>query len=265
VPLLRFVAAAFALSWLPWGALIAIGGDPTADVGAGILWILGGFGPALAALGASRWEGRSQPRRLLTGLLHLRTGLRWYGALLIPLGIALLAVAIATLAGTAERDATGFGQALLLIGPLFVLNTLVLGGNEEIGWRGYALPRLQQRMSALAASVLLGLVWGAWHLPLFFMAETAQASLSPSLFAVNAIALSVIFTWLYNSTAGSLLLAVLFHGAINTWYSVVVVGLVPDDPQAFTTAATFVAAAIAVGLVALFGPSSLAPTSRRTR
>lgn len=254
---LRFCAEAFALSWLPWAVLLARGGDPTAGIAESALWILGGFGPALAAVWAARRDGPGQARRLLAGLLRWRVAARWYAALLIPLGFALLAAALVTLVGSMQRDTGDLGDALLLIVPLFVLNTLVLGGNEEVGWRGYALPRLQQRMSALAASLWLGLVWGAWHAPLFFMAETAQGELSPPVFVVNAIALSVIFTWLYNSTTGSLLLAVLFHGAINTWYGATVAGLVPDDPPAFAAAATIVATAFAIGLVAGHGPRSL--------
>lgn len=259
---LRFGVAAFVLSWVPWGALLALGGNPTAGALDSALWILGGFGPALAAVAVAWRDGPGHVRQLLAGLLRWRVGARWYAALLIPLGVGLLAATLAILVGSAQREAADVGSALLLIAPLFLLNTVVLGGNEEIGWRGYALPRLQQRMSALAASLLLGIVWVAWHAPLFFMTETTQRELTPPMFVANAMALSAILTWLYNGTAGSLLLAVLFHGAINTWYSVTLAGLVPDSPQAFVTAATIVAVAFAIGLVALYGPRSL---SRGTR
>src|SRR5215211_4092979 len=108
-----------------------------------------------------------------------------------------------------------------LVALLTVMITLVFfifpgsALGEEIGWRGYALPRLQYRRSALSASLILGVIWAFYHLPLFF---TGQAFRSPSLlvpFVVSGLALSVILTWVYNSTGGSLLLVVLLHATAN--------------------------------------------------
>jgi uncharacterized protein len=99
-----------------------------------------------------------------------------------------------------------------------------VGCREELGWRGFALPRLQQHANALNASILLGLVWGLWHLPLYFVLGTGQSEMlragaSPA-FAIGGfvgwtIGLSVLFTWLYNQTGGSLLVVILFHAAVN--------------------------------------------------
>ena len=77
---------------------------------------------------------------------------------------------------------------------------------EEFGWRGFALPRLLQRPSALAAALILGVVWWAWHLPLFFISSMSQWELSIPVFLLNVLALSVIMTWLYRRTQGDLLL-----------------------------------------------------------
>ena len=95
---------------------------------------------------------------------------------------------------------------------------------EELGWRGFALPRLQQHRNALDASILLGLVWGLWHLPLYFVLGTGQSAMlsagtSPA-FAIGGflgwtIGLSVLFTWLFNQTGGSLIVVILFHAAVN--------------------------------------------------
>ena len=103
---------------------------------------------------------------------------------------------------------------------------LFLGGplGEEPGWRGFALPRLQQRRTALTSSVLVGLIWGLWHIPLYLLPGTGQHELlrtgtSPA-FAIGGfvgwtIGLSVLFTWLFNQTRGSLIVVILFHAAVN--------------------------------------------------
>ena len=94
---------------------------------------------------------------------------------------------------------------------------LIGGGLEEIGWRGFALPRLQAEYSALTASLLLGVVWITWHAPLFVVPGAIQTELNPLPFLIQGLALAVVFTWLYNSTRGSLLLVVLLHGTVNAW------------------------------------------------
>src|SRR5437016_5768189 len=113
-------------------------------------------------------------------------------------------------------------DAALLIGSLpGVLITLVpvflLFGplGEEFGWRGYALPRLQARSGALAASLLLGLAWAAWHAPLFFDPTSTYAHLPPLVFIARMMGLSVLFTWLINRTGGSLLFPLVAHTVIN--------------------------------------------------
>ncbi|HSN23841.1 MAG TPA: CPBP family intramembrane glutamic endopeptidase, partial [Methylomicrobium sp.] len=92
---------------------------------------------------------------------------------------------------------------LLIIGPL----------SEEIGWRGYALERLQTRWNALTSSLMVGLAWGLWHLPLFFMVGTSQHELGiPFIgFLVGMMANSILYTWLYNNTKQSLWSAILLH------------------------------------------------------
>ncbi|MHB9286012.1 CPBP family intramembrane glutamic endopeptidase [Halobacteriales archaeon Cl-PHB] len=185
---------------------------------AGVLWLLGGLGPPISAvvvLGVS--EGPRAARQLLARVTFWRVERRWYVvAVLLPgvvVGVTLLV------------DALWFGvttpQPSLDLLPLFVgsilANMVIGGGLEEIGWRGFALPRLQAEYSALTASLLLGVVWIGWHAPLFVVPGAVQTTLDPLPFLVQGIALAVLFTWLYNSTRGSLLLAVLFHGTVNAW------------------------------------------------
>jgi len=95
--------------------------------------------------------------------------------------------------------------------------SLVIGGQagEEIGWRGYALPRLMERFGFGGAGVLLGVIWAVWHLPLFFIPGGDTYGQSFPLYLLQVTALCVAMTWLYVHTNGSLLLAMLMHSAVN--------------------------------------------------
>ena len=96
--------------------------------------------------------------------------------------------------------------------------------SEEIGWRGYALPRLAARIGLARASLLLGLIWAGWHLPLFFVPGLNQYGQSFPLFALGGIALSVAIAWLYAHTEGSVGMAMLMHSAVNQ-----TTGIVPTN------------------------------------
>lgn len=87
---------------------------------------------------------------------------------------------------------------------------------EELGWRGFALPRLLKRRSALSAGVILGIIWGVWHLPAFIIAGTPQNNMSFPIFMISIVALSVLMTWAFKGTRGSVLAAALIHWAFNT-------------------------------------------------
>ena len=133
-------------------------------------------------------------------------------------------------------------------------------GGEELGWRGFALPYLQRGRSALGASVVLGLAWGFWHLPLYL----TGADFRPlSLFApwvVAAVAASIIYTWIYNGTGGSLLIVVLFHAASNVLLTVFLVQPFDDEvarPFLIYVALMIVAASV---VTAATGPAALSRT-----
>jgi uncharacterized protein len=153
-PLISFFVLAYALTW-PVIPLVSV--SP-------LLGLPALFGPALAAIiVAYLVDGKSALKDLLSRLVRWRVEARWY---VLALGLpAILALAVAGLnlllgAPTAIR----FGGLSVLN---FVVFVFVVG--EELGWRGYALPRLLARKSALAASLILGVLWGAWHLPTFFV------------------------------------------------------------------------------------------------
>jgi membrane protease YdiL (CAAX protease family) len=137
-----------------------------------------------------------------------------------------------------------------------VLATLFTGGNEEFGWRGFALPHLQKRFSALTASVLVGGVWALWHVPMFVYDVYPH---SPVLYTASVVSFAVILTWYYNASDGSVLGAVLLHGTINAAVNVPgqVVGGAAAVPVPYAVILTGVFGVLAALLVLRYGPATL--------
>jgi membrane protease YdiL (CAAX protease family) len=213
-PLITFFVLTYALSWIFWLPLVSLRDTIPATQGL-VLLILGSNVPSLLAIVLTAIVlGRESLRKLLGRPLIWRVDPRWY--LVVVLGPAALAGGMVAFNAFVGGPALSFSMSLL--GVMIPLAFSIFPGSalgEEIGWRGYALPRLQARRSALSASLILGVIWAFYHLPLSF---TGQAFRSPSLFvpfAISTIALSVILTWVYNSTGGSLLLVVLLHATAN--------------------------------------------------
>ena len=158
---------------------------------------------------------------LLKRYVQWRVGWQWYlAAFLLKPSLIVLAVYInAALVGVPTDFSTVmahkiFGGAAYL--PLFILPFFLvdlISNGEEIGWRGYVLPRLQAKYSALTSTLILGVIWGFWHLPRYL---SHWNTVSFAWFLVHAMAYAVILTWLYNNTKGSLLLVAISHASSNT-------------------------------------------------
>lgn len=217
---LTYFVFALGWSWLFWTASVAwgVGGDP----GASPLFLLGGAGPFLAAVvltharedAATRrdfWRRVFDPRRI--------RGVWWAAALLLhPAIVALAFAADLALGGSLPQPRVPASAAglLALVSFTFWFGPLP----EEIGWRGFALDRLQCRTTALRASLLLGAVWALWHVPLFLVPGTFQAGLGLGtarswIFLSSMVPLSVLITWVYDNTARSTLSAVMVHFSGN--------------------------------------------------
>ena len=222
--LAAYFGLTFAISWAIWLGLI-LGSLHIQTVMGTVLNVVAIAGPSIAALVLATMLGRGELRRLLAGFSISRLSVRWtVVALVLPLAMVVAAIAVSVAAFGAPSPGVSFGLAGVLLAKF--VRVLFLGGpvGEELGWRGFALPRLQQRRNALDASILLGLVWGLWHLPLYFVLGTGQSELlragtSPA-FAIGGflgwtIGLSVLFTWLFNQTGGSLIVVILFHASVN--------------------------------------------------
>lgn len=168
------------------------------------------FAPAVAAclvLGAT--EGKAGIKRLFARLWLWRVPLGWY---VFVVCLPLLLVAAVWAIHAVWWEATPFN--LLELSPIsFLIAFLIIG--EELGWRGWALPELQKRFSALAASLMLGVLWAFWHLPNFLIPGYPHYGQSFVAFLLAASAYSMLITFVFNRTSGSVLIASLFHASIN--------------------------------------------------
>jgi membrane protease YdiL (CAAX protease family) len=202
-PIITFFVLAFALSWWPI-PFYAAGLVPATIVG---------FGPFLAALVVlAVAQGKTGVVGLLRRIVRWRVGFRWYAvALGLPVVISGAAAALNVLLFGAQASSAVLSgwTGLFSTFALLLLIPGIGGSWEEPGWRGYALPRLQAGRSALSASLILGVVWASWHLPLMVIGEIQLTD------PVVVVAWTVVFTWLFNNTGGSVLLAMLMHNMNN--------------------------------------------------
>jgi membrane protease YdiL (CAAX protease family) len=253
-PVLLFFILTFAITW-GIGALYACFPDRVVALFGPIsntspLFYVAVYAPSLSGLFVTAYaDGRPGLRDLLRRLFHWRVGIRWY--LVVFLGVPAILVGSAILTAWWSGESFDFEKGHKPLAFFPVLMSLVLDAGplgEELGWRGCALPRLLRRHTALTASLIVGLVWGVWHLPAFFIDGLPQNQLSLPAFLVGSVGLSVLMTWVYQHTNGSILIAVLIHWLFNfahgtmeamallvTLAAVVVVGL--TGPQLSRAAA----------------------------
>jgi membrane protease YdiL (CAAX protease family) len=181
-----------------------------------ILGTVAVFGPSVAAFGLTyTHEGRAG----LLRLWKLGWALRFRRIWLIPIlllmpAITLIDVLLLMLLG--HSIPWELGVPVPMIVPIFLWIFFLQALPEEYGWRGYALDRLQRRWNALTASLILGALWGLWHLPLHFISGTTQEVVLVWQFILHTMVLAVLFTWLHNNTGSSVLVAILFHTIGNT-------------------------------------------------
>lgn len=180
------------------------------------------WSPGLAAMFlAYRETGKTGIGELFRSLARWRVEVRWYAiALLLEPCKWLVAYAIDSTMGRELQLGpallqNAFGTSAAFMIPVAAIFTLPNALGEELGWRAFALPRLQSRHGPLAASVIIGLFWGLWHVPAWLAWNSSDPTVIPiAAIAVNMVPASVIFTWLYNRSAGSLLIVVLYHASV---------------------------------------------------
>jgi uncharacterized protein len=227
--LLIFFLITFGISWgLPGLLLVIAQFNPSLTFSLDLyspLYYLVVWSPALSALiMIAKTQGREAIIIFVRRLLHWRVGFIWYALALILIPVLYFLGSLLTWAIVEENVFGLYEGTLIQFLGIGILLRGTAGPVEELGWRGFALPLLQRKYTGLTAAIILGLVWGVWHMPSFVIGTLYQSTVGLSLvfsmpiFLVQIMAMSIILTLLYNGTGGSLLLVFLFHWMGNIEY-----------------------------------------------
>ena len=227
-PLVLFFALAYGFSWLIWAPLwlpaFGVRGLPVLPM----QHALGALGPIAAALVVSGMEsGRSAPRDLLRRMGLWRGSGTWVlVAVLSPLALLTIGLVVAAAMRSHETPLNSGLAIASDLPPLSTLaflatNVLAFGFGEEVGWRGFALPRLQTKHTAFVATILLTFGWAFWHAPLFLYRPgfTSMGVAGAAGWLFSLVTGAVLLTWLYNESHGSLLVVALFHAGIDVVFT----------------------------------------------
>jgi membrane protease YdiL (CAAX protease family) len=263
-----FFAATYAASWLVWIAAILWRGEQPHL----LLVVLGACVPSLMGIVFTYLTHDRQGRRdFWIRVIDLRRiGWPWLAVILLVFPVVhAVAIPVYAFLGGEPPSLANVGTALVnpgLMVQVILANLIISGFSEELGWRGYALDRLQQRWGALAASLILGLVHGLWHIPLFFIPGITQGemglfSLGALVFLAGTVAGAVLFTWVYNNTQRSILAAVLLHFMVNLCLDLLV-GLQGALPTGYSAVYTGCVVVLDLVIVAVFGAKTLAGRHR---
>lgn len=232
--ILSFIIITYLCSWTIWGILyssyIGIINNSIDKKYVLLFIILGGFVPSTISMvmtgGLYKRKGLKQ---LLSRLIKWRFNPVYYIFVIgcIPLIYYISTLIYNTLSNSFQIE---FGRQpySLLISAILIL---ILAGplGEEIGWRGFLLPRLQKKLSPLKSSLIIGIVWACWHLPLFFISGTSQYGIPFFVFLMSVIFFSMQITWVFNRTKGSLIFPIIYHTAVNTSSSALVHGAIMSN------------------------------------
>ena len=246
--LVAFFVLAFVLSWYPW--VIALARGKTSGPNP--------LGPLVAALVvagvASGWPG---VRDLLGRMVRGRFGLRWY-TVIFGLPIVICTVAVAIMAAFGSGIALPGATAWRELPERFIFILLFIGLGEEPGWRGFALSRLQKRHTPFIASLILAPIWALWHLPL--MGDEFPLPVIPA-FLMSLLGGTLIQTWMFNRTKGSVFAQMLFHATVNTAGAGLVFPLFKGSTFVnfwYVYASLWLIAGFAISLKSIVSPSSSA-------
>jgi membrane protease YdiL (CAAX protease family) len=250
-----FFVATYLWTWLFWGIGILTGATLETPAG-GLLLMTGVIGPMVMGITFTYLTRDAEGRRDYWKRIidFKRISWKWY--LIIFLFVPILNVLAALFDVVLGGNGATWGEAArnFLTNPLSVIPSILFASLipflEELGWRGYVLDRLQEKQSALMASLILGVIWSVWHLPMFFIQGSYQAGLGVGtwafwLFMIGILPLSLPFTWIYNNTGRSTLAVILFHSMVNFTGEVIAL---TERADTFSIALWFIAA-IAITLM----------------
>lgn len=222
----KFFLLTFAYSWVIWIPSVLDGlGIKLPFRVAGystVVVIIGAFAPLLAAITLvvreEGWKGTNVFFRQALDL-HIES-VFLVVALALPILIHVIAHYLALAVGldvatTLFPTETPVAPVVLAI-PYFILMLVIGGGQEEFGWRGYAQEPLQEKIGVIPASLVIGVIWGIWHLPLWFMTGDLHSAYSFLAFVMMTTSISIMYAWLYNSSGKKLIVVMFFHAMNNT-------------------------------------------------
>ena len=259
-PLLSFFILANLLSWVSWTPYVLSQNGlglwsyryPAVLGSSQILGVLPGayLGPVFSAfLVTLVADGRDGLRRWVRRLWHWRVRWHWYAIALLGVPAVLLLTGLVFSGGAVQAPSV---LVLAVYVPALLFQMVTTGLAEEPGWRDFALPRLQSRFGPLRASLLLGPLWAAWHLPLFLSdwGGWPDAHWSrPLVFVVFCVSFNFVVSWVFNRTGQSLPLVMLLHVSVNNFSSVVWSELFPSLSSDLTLVAQAAAAVVAAAVV----------------
>jgi membrane protease YdiL (CAAX protease family) len=215
-----FLTGTFLWSWAIWIPTVWLHGGKPLDQASTSFYIgllAGAYGPSVMAIAVTALSGgKTEVRQLFSKFLVWRVGLRWYAVvLLLHPALRMIGILVLLLRG---GDIGRIDPTRWYLIPLALVAAAPFGPlAEELGWRGFALPRLLRARGAIESSLVLGVVWFLWHVPLFWAPAGTIVSGAPvtirsvGLYLLFLVLMSILFTWVYRHTRGSLLLAYLFH------------------------------------------------------
>jgi membrane protease YdiL (CAAX protease family) len=223
---LKFFLLTFAYSWIIWipSVLDGLGIQLPFSVTeySIVVVIIGAFAPLLAAITlVYREEGRQGIKAFFRQVLDFKIKpIYLILALALPLLIHVIAHYLALGVGLDVAKTlfpTDIPTAPIVLAiPYFILMLIIGGGQEEFGWRGYAQEPLQEKIGVIPASLVIGVIWGVWHLPLWFMAGDLHSAYSFLAFVMMTTSISIMYAWLYNSSGKKLIVVIFFHAMSNT-------------------------------------------------
>ncbi|WP_343243757.1 type II CAAX endopeptidase family protein [Streptomyces sp. SID13726] len=255
-PLLWFFALTFALSWAAWTPYILSENGlgvwhftfPGGRAGSQLTGVLPGayLGPiASALLVTGLTEGRAGLRLWRARMLRFKVSWRWYLVVLVSVPAALT-LASAALAGRGPALPSAAILAAYL--PGLLIQMITTGLAEEPGWREFAMPRMQARYGPLTATLVVGVLWGCWHLPLFLTQWGGGPHVAwtvPVQFVAMTIAFSCVMTWVFNRSGESMPLVMLLHTGVNNFLSLAWSDMFPSLHDSDAARATLIAATAA--------------------
>jgi uncharacterized protein len=221
-PLLTYFACVFTLTWGIGAAVLfapsLLRGFLSGAALTNPLFYLAVYSPALTSLALTTVvDGTAGFKQLLARLMPWRASALWYVVILIGFPVVGVSAGLVTLPfGASHMHMPDWGRFYYSLIPALVIDPGPLG--EELGWRGFALPRMLERWSPLGASAILGAIWGVWHLPAFFIVGLPHKDLAFLAMLAATVSVSIVDTWIFLRTDGSILLMILVHLMTNNCF-----------------------------------------------